>query len=401
VTYADVVRAQFRKHRGSVAALWVFALLFLVATYAPLLAHDHPIWTDLQDAPASPWLRSLFDPRAFPQEVDVFFNLLMFTLPPVALVAWCARGRARNRALAALLLLQVVGTAVLSAARSDWRTEHVDYARRVREAHARALWPLLPHHPASARSEFSLTPPMREGVPRQGAPADPAEGRPFYVLGSDGLGNDVFTRLVYGTRISLTIGVIAVAIYVTIGVVLGALAGYAGGAVDDFLMFVAQTFMTIPQLFLILFLMSVIERPTIYHTMVVIGALNWPQVMRLVRGEFLRQREIDYVNAARALGLSPSRIMFRHIVPNALAPVFVSATFGVAAAILLESTLSFLGLGDPSAPSWGQILNNGFENGRNGRHLVWTAGGAIFATVLVLNLIGEGLRDALDPKLRR
>lgn len=400
MTYADVVRAQFRKHRGSVFALRLLAVLFVVATYAPLLAHDHPIWTDLEGAPASPWLRSLFDPRAFPQEVDVFFNLLMFTLPAIALVAWRARGRARNRALAALFLLQVAGTAALSAVREEWRTRHVDYARRVREADARALWPLLRHHPASARSEFSLTPPLREGVPRKGA-SDSAEARPFYLLGSDGLGNDVFTRLVYGTRISLTIGVIAVTIYVAIGIVLGALAGYVGGAVDDFLMFVAQTFMTIPQLFLILFLMSVIDRPTIYHTMLVIGALNWPQVMRLVRGEFLRQREIDYVNAARALGLPPSRIMFRHIVPNALAPVFVSATFGVAAAILLESTLSFLGLGDPSAPSWGQILNNGFENGRNGRHLVWTAGGAIFATVLVLNLIGEGLRDALDPKLRR
>lgn len=400
MTYADVVRAQFRKHRGSVFALRLLAVLFLVATYAPLLAHDHPIWTDLEGAPASPWLRSLFDPRAFPQEVDVFFNLLMFTLPAIALVAWRARGRARNRALAALFLLHVAGTAAVSAVREEWRTGHIDYARRVREADARALWPLLRHHPASARSEFSLTPPLREGVPRKGA-SDSAEARPFYVLGSDGLGNDVFTRLVYGTRISLTIGVIAVTIYVAIGIVLGALAGYAGGAVDDFLMFVAQTFMTIPQLFLILFLMSVIDRPTIYHTMLVIGALNWPQVMRLVRGEFLRQREMDYVNAARALGLPPSRIMFRHIVPNALAPVFVSATFGVAAAILLESTLSFLGLGDPSAPSWGQILNNGFENGRNGRHLVWTAGGAVFATVLVLNLIGEGLRDALDPKLRR
>jgi len=135
--------------------------------------------------------------------------------------------------------------------------------------------------------------------------------------------------------------------------------------------------------------------------MLVIAALNWPTVMRLVRGEFLRQREIDYVAAARALGIPDLRIIFRHILPNTLAPVFVSATFGVALAILIESSVSFLGLGDPNSPSWGQMLKIGFENTTTGRHLVWTAGCAIFVTVLLLNLLGEGLRDALDPKLRK
>ena len=166
-------------------------------------------------------------------------------------------------------------------------------------------------------------------------------------------------------------------------------------------MFLAQVVMTLPALFLIMFVLSVVKKPSIYHIMVIIAALNWPTVMRLVRGEFLRQREIDYVAAARALGLKDRRIIFRHIAPNTLAPVLVAATFGVAVAILIESSLSFLGLGDPSAPSWGQLLKVGFENSVKGRHLVMTSGCAIFFTVLVLNIIGEGLREALDPKARK
>jgi peptide/nickel transport system permease protein len=134
---------------------------------------------------------------------------------------------------------------------------------------------------------------------------------------------------------------------------------------------------------------------------IVIALVGWPSVMRLVRGEVLRQREIDYVTAARALGLSSRRVMFRHIVPNTLAPVFVSATFGIASVVLIESTLAFLGIGDPGAPSWGQILRIGYENSKTGRHLIWAGGLAIFVMVLVINVIGEALRDAIDPKLRR
>jgi len=207
--------------------------------------------------------------------------------------------------------------------------------------------------------------------------------------------------VLYGTRISLTIGIVAVLLYVTVGIFLGGLAGFFGGWVDDLLLFVAQVFMTIPALFLILFLLSLTDKASIFYIMFIIALLSWPNVMRLVRGEFLRQRGIDYVAAARALGLSNMRIMFRHIAPNSMAPVFVSATFGVAGAILIESTISFLGLGDPSAPSWGQLLKVGSENAATGRHLVWISGFAIFFTVLVINLIGEGLRDALDPKLKK
>lgn len=401
MTYREIVLSQFRKDRAAVWALRLFGLLVLLATYAPLIALDVPFLTDLEGAPRSPWLRSLFDPRVFPQEVDLFFNLLMGTLPLLLLVLLLARGKLRSRLAVGLLAAHVALFVFLLTVQPSFRTADRDYPREVLEKKAWALWPPARHHPSGRRSEFTLTPPMQEGRLQAGAEKPPAELWPYFILGSDPLGNDVFTRLLYGTRISLSIGVIAVSIYVTIGVILGALAGYLGGWVDDFLSFLAQVGLTIPLLFLILFILSVVEKPRIYHTMVIIGVVSWPTVMRLVRGEFLRQREIDYVTAARALGLTPLRIMFRHIVPNSLAPVFVSATFGVANAILVESSLSFLGLGDPSAPSWGQVLQVGFENPGNGRHLIWASGLAIFFTILVLNLVGEGLRDALDPKLRR
>jgi len=289
----------------------------------------------------------------------------------------------------------------LSANLESFRASPRNWSQEVYDKKASSLFPLFRHHPNGQRSEYSLTGPFRWGKLQSGAEEPPEELKPYYLLGSDNLGNDVFTRVLYGTRISLTIGIVAVALYVSVGIFLGGLAGYFGGWVDDTLLFFAQVVMTIPGLFLILFIISIIDKPTIFHIMGIIALLNWPYVLRLVRGEFLRQREIDYVAASRALGYSPMRIMFRHIAPNAMAPVFVSATFGVAGAILTESTISFLGLGDVSAPSWGQLLKIGNENSDAGRHLVWIAGSAIFVVVLILNLIGEGLRDALDPKLRK
>jgi peptide/nickel transport system permease protein len=398
-SYWQIVRAQFRKNRGAVVASWLMAVLVLLGTYAPLLAHSAPFWTSLEDAPASPWLASLLDPSVFPLDVDLFFNLLMGTLP-VGVVLWFVkRGPARRTALTLWFVAHVALFLYVSSIREDLRRPVADWPARVAEADASAAWPPFRHHPADRRSEFALTGVFSRGELAPGA-AEPAS-RPFYLLGSDNLGNDVFTRLLYGTRISITIGLLSVALYVVIGIVLGGLSGYFGGWIDDILMFLAQVVMTLPWLFLILFFLSVLEKPSIYHIALIIALLGWPTVMRLVRGEFLRQREIDYVAAAKALGLPNRRIIFRHIAPNTLAPVLVTATFGVAGAILVESTLAFLGLGDQAAPSWGQLLQVGFENAAKGRHLVWCAGLAIFATVLILNLIGEGLRDALDPKLRK
>jgi peptide/nickel transport system permease protein len=220
-------------------------------------------------------------------------------------------------------------------------------------------------------------------------------------LGTDGNGRDVWTRLIYGGRVSLSVGIVAVSISTAIGVLIGSVSGFFGGPVDMVLMRVTDIVMSFPMLIVVISFVA-ITGPSVYNSMIAIGILGWPTMARLVRSQFLYLRQVEFVTAAVALGARPPRLIFRHILPNTVGSIVVAVTFAVSDAILLEAALSFLGLGvQIPTPSWGNMLRDAqtlsiLEN----RPWMWVPPGlAIMLAVLSINFIGDGLRDALDPRM--
>lgn len=389
-SYWAIVWEQFRKNTIAYGALWAIAALFALATYAPLFASSVPFYFSNEDGTSFPWFSGLLLNRnVFDGGVDLFFNLMLVLSPVLALGLLVVRKKAAGLAVhergklwstvlrATVLIILAVFFVLLQI---EPRSALEDYRELVASGSASGVFPPL-------RIQYSDT---LHGIEGPGI---------VHVLGKDDAGRDIFVRLLYGTRVSLSVGVIAVSIYITIGTILGSLAGYFGGWTDLIIQRVIEIFLCFPSFILILVFIGFLPQPSLIAVMVIIGLVRWTGSARLVRGEFLRLKNIDFVAAARAGGLSSARIIFRHILPNALGPVLVNATFGVAAAVLVESSLSFLGFGDPTLPSWGRILAFGRSTGDTQMMLI--AGMAIFVTVSVFNLAGEGIRDALDPKLRK
>jgi len=297
---------------------------------------------------------------------------------------WPTFWQNRLAAAGAVVLVVLLGLAIAGKALTEW-------------------WIVFDTETIRLPDKFK--PPLSEAATGM-IPAPDAPVFGHYLLGTDELGRDVFARMLQGSFVSLSIGFVAVGISVLIGTALGALAGFYGNlrlgiiTVDTLIMRFTDTMMCFPTFFLILTVVALLP-PSIYNIMIVIGLTSWTGTARFVRAEFLSLRERDFVVAAQALGVPEIRIMFRHMLPNAMAPVLVSATIDVASAILTESALSFLGFGvQPPYATWGNILADGKDFIFDAPWLFFIPGFAILIVVLAFNLVGEGLREALNPGLR-
>lgn len=346
---------------------------------------------------------------------DVFFmawNVALLT----AWAWWPAINRAfpppRRRLRRFALFLCWIGIPAMCAAAWWWcvpaRIDRTNYKAGVLAGDTAAAtvlyetvtWPPIPYGiDENVLSNTSLKPAFWKEEPDRRPPQLGMWDKPHW-LGTDELGRDVLCRMIWGGRVSLAVGIVAVSIYVTIGIVVGALAGYFRGVCDLIISRLIEVVICFPAFFLILTIVAFIG-PGLFNIMVVIGLTGWTSIARLVRGEFLRLVDQEFVLAGRALGYTPLRLIFRHILPNAMAPVLVSATFGVAGAILTESSLSFLGLGiKPPMSSWGNMLHSGRDAIFRAPWMILFPGLAIFVTITCYNLVGEALRDAADPRLR-
>ena len=372
--YWSIVRREFFKRRLAVIGLVVILGFVLVALLAPLLANDKPIVASYKGKLYFPAFTTYLDSDAYPI--------------PDSASRWIRRNWPWPRL--APVYPELGDRSWKEAAGEEWQSGTFEPVVWSSGESGWALWPLVPHGYNETR------PTLGKKKPR-----DAAIGGLCHYLGTDELGRDVLARMIYGTIVAMSVGVLSVGIYCTLGIIIGALAGFFGGWVDILVSRVIEIVMCFPTFFLILAVIAIIS-PSIYPIIILLGLIRWTGPARLIRGEFLRQRGADYVMAATALGLPPKRVIFRHLVPNCLSPVLVTAAFGVAGAILVESSLSFLGFGvAPPMASWGEIASQGRAHISEGLwHLILFPGIATFVTVTCFNLMGEGLRDAMDPKLR-
>ena len=335
-SYWGTVWLRFRRNRVAVMGLIVAIFFWFVAIFAPLLANDRPVVAYVKGS--------------------LSFPIFTSENPGKSYEDW--RSLRKHKGLSPLQKLDT------------------------KEGSGWLIWPLVPYSPTEHDLLEILSPPSSK-----------------HWFGTDDRGRDVLSRMIYGARVSLSVGVVAVGIATVIGIVMGGLAGYFGRWVDACINRLIEILLTIPTFFLIIAIIAFLP-PSIYNIMVVIGLTGWTGIARFVRAEFLKLKTMDFVLALKALGASPARIIFIHMLPNAIAPVLDAVVFGVAGAILTESGLSFLGFGvPPPTPSWGDILSQSRDYVEFAWWLTVFPGAAIFLTITAYNVMGEGLRNAMDPRL--
>lgn len=374
---ARVLSSTFAR-RGARLGAWWIAIAVLGAAAAPLLANSHPLLWQVDGEVSSPALEHL---------------TLVDSVLLIATLGFVLGAVVRKRLVAAVkftLVFAALG-AILAAASGPPPALTVYEQYREMDKAGHVDWIVtapIPYSPKDYLRDYGDT----------GLEQPLSARHRIHWMGTDQNGADVASRMLHASRIALAIGLIATGIAMVIGVVIGALMGYFAGIVDLVGMRLVEIFEAVPTLFLLLTFVAFFGR-SIYLLMVIIGITSWTGFARFVRAECLSLREREFVQAAVVSGLSVPKILFRHLLPNAMGPVLVAASFGVASAILAEAVLSFLGLGLVDDPSWGQMLNQAVQSSTFNWWMALFPGGAIFATVLAYNLMGEAMRDAVDPKL--
>ncbi|MFI4910409.1 MAG: ABC transporter permease [Sedimentisphaeraceae bacterium JB056] len=385
-SYGQMVSREFFKSILNKLSLGFIILLFTIAVLAPFIANDKPYCIKIDGSWKFPLLTTL-------TANDI--TVLLFAIAAIILLVFARRNSRkidpsmRSAVFGRQLSITLAATIILSIT-SQWLVPHknitTDYKELAVSGKAEgAVFAPVPYSYARTSLKDRYLPPSKE-----------------HLFGTDDVGSDLLARVIHGSRISLSVGFVAVGISLVIGIFVGAILGYFGGKIDFIGMRIIEIVMAVPTFFLIITIVAFYER-SLFNIMVIIGVTSWTGHARFVRAEFLKLRQQDFVQAAKALGLPLRSILFRHMLPNGVAPVLVSATFGIAAAIFTEAALSFLGFGVvPPTPSWGQMLSRGVSV--TGEFLWWLSlfpGMAIFLTAIAYNMLGEGLRDAIDPKLRK
>lgn len=385
-SYGQLVWQQFTKNAANLVCMWFIVILFTIAVFAPFIANDKPFMIRIGSEIHFPLVTTLTanDYSVF-LAAGIFVTLILLVRRNSKKIDPFLRASVLAKQIYICSAILIIGIALLQVLVPK-KLDATDYKSMLANGTATsAVFPIVPYGYARTDIKVSQQAPSKE-----------------HWLGTDDVGSDVLCRLIHGTRVSLSVGFVAVGISSIIGVIFGAMMGYFGGKVDFLGMRLLEIMMSVPTFFLIITIVAFFPR-SLFNIMIIIGITSWTGDARFVRAEFFKLRNQDFVQAAISLGLPLRSILFRHMLPNGIAPVLVNLTFGIAGAIFIESALSFLGFGvAPPTPSWGQMLSTGVST--SGQFLWWLTlfpGLAIFFTVTAYNLLGEGLRDAIDPKLRK